>query len=116
MGADGNLYIADPEQNRILACASDGQMISQIDAAAGGAKRQISGEIATWNKYVFVMDMDGHTVHAWSTDGKPELDADFAPELGPTSRFPPSLATSPRGELLVLDDHSSRVLRYQIKF
>lgn len=114
--SDGYLYIADPEGNQILRCSSDGHLAAQIAANSGGVTRKLSDELAVGNKYVFVMDSDGRMIHVWTTDGKPELDADLSPQLGQDARYPPSIAVSPRGELLVLDDRANRVLRYQIAF
>ena len=116
LGPDGNLFIADPAGNRILSCTREGRKVSEIRASADGVNRKISDEFAASSKYIFVMDADGRTVHVWTIDGKPELDADLGAQLGSAARFPPELAASPRGELLVLDDRQARVLRYQIKF
>jgi hypothetical protein len=55
-------------------------------------------------------------LHVWALDGRPQLDADLAPELGQAKRSAPALAISPRKELLVLDAPEARVLRYRIDF
>ena len=81
-----------------------------------GAGRKLSAELTVANKHVFAMDGDGRTLYVWSTDGKPTLDVDLAPELGQANRYPPALAVNAKGELLVLDDRESRVLRYKINF
>ena len=54
------------------------------------------------------------TSGAWTAG--PKLDIDLAPELGQGNRSAPSLAVSPRKELLVLDRPEARVLRYRLNF
>ena len=66
--------------------------------------------------YIFAMDADGRMLHVWTAEGQPKLDLDLAPELGQGSRTAPSLAISPRKELLVLDRPEARVLRYRLNF
>jgi DNA-binding beta-propeller fold protein YncE len=113
---DGSLYFVDPEKNRILHFSADGHFLSAIDAGAGGSERRLSDQIAVFGGYVFVMDTDGRTLHAWTIAGAPKGDVDLAPELGQGSRPAPPLAASPRKELLVLDAPEGRVLRYRINF
>lgn len=115
-GSDGYLYLADPVGNDIMRIMGNGSVSLVIHASADGVNRKLSAQFAAANKHVFVMDADGRMLHIWTNDGKPVLDADLAPELGQGSRYPPALAVSPRGELLVLDDRETRVLRYKISF
>jgi len=115
-GSDGYMYLADPEGNKILRIAGDGRVALEIRAAADSAGRKLSAEFVVANKYIFAMDADGRMLQVWTNDGKPVLDADLAPELGQGSRYPPALAVNAHGELLVLDDRESRVLRYKINF
>ncbi len=115
-GPDGSLYVSDISSNRILRLNDDGRVISEISAGARGTGQDIAGEFAVANNYIFSMDAGGLVLHVWTTDGKPKLDIDLAPELGQAHRLPPPLAVSPRGELLVLDAPETRVLRYQINF
>jgi hypothetical protein len=116
IGPDGYLYVADTGGNRILRFTSDGHVVAQIDAGADGAGRKLSEEFAVSHGHVFAMDADGHTLHVWTPDGRPEADVDLAPELGQTKRSAPGLAVSPLKELLVLDAAEARVLRYRINF
>jgi len=55
-------------------------------------------------------------LHVWTVDGRPKLDVNLAPELGQANHAAPSLAVSPRKELLVLDRPEARVLRYRLNF
>jgi len=116
LGRDGSLYVVDPGGGRVMRFTSEGQLVSEISATTGGVDRKLSEEFAVSNKLIFVMDVDGHLLHVWTIDGKPEPDIDLAPELGQGSRFAPALAVNPHGELLVLDDAAARVLRYRINF
>jgi DNA-binding beta-propeller fold protein YncE len=113
-GPDGSLYVADPEGNRILKFTSEGHFLG--DAVEGGADRRLSDEFAVSSAGIFAMDADGRMLHVWALDGRPQLDADLAPELGQAKRSAPALAISPRKELLVLDAPEARVLRYRIDF
>ena len=91
-------------------------MRRQVDARADGVDRRLSDQFAVGLGYIFVMDADGRMLHVWSVDGRPKLDIDLAPELGQGNRSAPSLAVSPRKELLVLDRPEARVLRYRLNF
>ncbi|HTR46912.1 MAG TPA: NHL repeat-containing protein [Verrucomicrobiae bacterium] len=115
-GADGFLYLADPAANRILRFTSDGRFFASLNVNADGMGRRVSDRIAVSRGYVFAMDVDGRMLHVFSTDGRPVLDTDLAPELGQAKRSAPALAVSPRRELLVLDSPEARVLRYRLNF
>jgi len=112
---DGYLYLSDRAGNRILRFTHDGRFVGAIEAGADGTDRRLSSQIAVSRKYLFVMDAEGHLLRVWSTDGRPQLDLDLAPELGQGHRPAPALAVSPRQELLVLDAPGARVLRYRIQ-
>lgn len=113
--SDGYFYALDPPAHRILRLNSDRRLASVIDASAGGMGRSLSGEFAVSDGVIYVMDSNGHTLHVWSTDGKPKLDADLTAQLGPGDRAAPPLAAGPHGRLLVLDAAGSRVLRYDFR-
>ena len=116
VGPDTSVYVADPASNRILKFTRDGNYLSEIRPGASGNGSRLSGEFAVTANYIFAMDADGRMLHVWTMDGTPKLEMDLAPELGQASRPAPPLAVSPRGELLVLDEPESRVLRYRINF
>ncbi len=116
VGPDGFLYVLDTLGNHILRFTNGGEFQSQIDASADGITRKLSDQFAVGLGYVFAMDADGRMLHVWSADGRPKLDLDLAPELGQGNRSAPSLAVSPRKELLVLDRPGARVLRYRLNF
>lgn len=114
--SDGYFYVLDPPANRILRFDADRRLVSEIDAGAGGMGRKLSGEFAVSNGLIFAMDSNGHTLHVWTTDGKPKLDADLDSQLGSGDRPAPPLAAGPHGELLLLDASGSRVLRYRVRY
>lgn len=116
VGPDGFVYMVDPWGNHILRFSSDGQFQSLVDARADGVDRKLSDQFAVGLGYIFAMDADGRMLHVWSADGRPKLDLDLAPELGQGNRSAPSLAISPRKELLVLDRPDARVFRYRLNF
>jgi sugar lactone lactonase YvrE len=116
IGSDTSVYVSDPASNRILKFTRDGRYVSEIRPGMVGNGSKLSSEFAVTTNYLFAMDADGRMLHVWSLDGTPKLEMDLAPELGQGSRSAPPLAVSPRGELLVLDEPDSRVLRYRINF
>jgi Beta-propeller repeat len=116
VGPDGFVYLIDPLGNHILRFSTDGQFQSLVDATADGVSRKLSDQFAVGLGYIFAMDADGRMLHVWTADGRPRLDTDLAPELGQGNRSAPSLAISPRKELLVLDRPGARVLRYRLNF
>lgn len=115
-GSDSFLYVADPAANRILRFTSDGRFFAALNANPDGAGRRLSDRIAVSRGYLFAMDEDGRMLHVFTTEGRPVLDTDLAPELGQAKRSAPALAVSPRKELLVLDAPEARVLRYRLNF
>ncbi|HXA75575.1 MAG TPA: NHL repeat-containing protein [Candidatus Acidoferrales bacterium] len=116
VGPDGYLYFVDPVANQILRFTNEGQFTSLVDPKADGVDRRLSDQFAVGLGYIFAMDVDGRMLHVWTVDGRPKLDVDLAPELGQANRAAPSLAVSPRKELLVLDRPEARVLRYRLNF
>jgi hypothetical protein len=116
IGPDGLVYLVDPWGNHILRFSTDGQFQSLVDAGADGVDRKLSDQFAVGLGYIFAMDADGRVLHVWTADGRPKLDLDLGPELGQGNRSAPSLAISPRKELLVLDRPEARVLRYRLNF
>jgi hypothetical protein len=116
VGPDGFVYMVDPWGNHILRFSTDGQFQSLVDARADGVDRKLSDQFAVGLGYLFAMDADGRMLHVWTADGRPKLDLDLAPELGQGNRSAPSLAISPRKELLVLDRPEARVFRYRLNF
>jgi hypothetical protein len=116
VGPDGLVYMIDPLGNDILRFSDEGQFQSLMDAREDGVARKLSDQFAVGLGYIFAMDADGRMLHVWTATGQPKLDLDLAPELGQGSRSAPSLAVSPRKELLVLDRPEARVLRYRLNF
>jgi DNA-binding beta-propeller fold protein YncE len=130
LGADRNLYFADIATNHLLRFSAEGQLLAEVapapadadpnansNAGTSGqpnAATKISDEFAVSHDYIFVMDSNGSTLHVWGLDGKPRLDVDLGPQLGPGHRAAPPIALSPRHELFVLDEPKARVLRYRV--
>lgn len=127
VGGDGNLYVADPDANRLLRFDHLGHFLAEIPANAAGvntvaestagtaAKPRISTQFAVSRSYIFVMDANGTTLHVWNLDGSPKLDFDLSSRLG-TVHAPPALALGPHGDLFILDSADCRVLRYHLNF
>ena len=113
-GPDDLLYLGTPSGG-IMKLTRDGHLLTEL-VAASGAKWNPNSGFAIWSNAIFVMDANGLMLHIVGTDGSPKLDVDLAPQLGQGHRSPPSIAVSPRSELLVLDAAESRVLRYRLAF
>jgi len=107
------IYVGGPRSNSLLRYY-DGKLAGQIQLTGQPSADKLSDEFALSQNAIFVADVDGHTIHVWSLDGKPRLDLDIAPELGEGQHFPAPLAVSPAGDLLVLDAPHSRVFRYHL--
>jgi DNA-binding beta-propeller fold protein YncE len=141
VGGDGNVYVADPDANRLLRFDHLGRFqgdvpsrpakmatVAESSAAApanGGSADvpprpsgdAISDQFAVSHNYIFVMDANGNTLHVWNMDGSPKLDVDLADKLGPTQHSVSALALSRDGKTLyVLDSANCRVLRYRVNF
>lgn len=115
-GPDGYVYVLNGAESRVARFTHDGHEVSEISAHPAGANRRLGDQFAVSNGYVFLMDGDGLTLHVFTADGKPKLDADLSPQLSFANRSIPPLAASPRHELFVLDAPDARVLRYRLNF
>lgn len=113
LGADRNLYFADLSTNHLLRFSAEGQLLAEVAPGAGDPDPKISDEFAVSRDAIFVMDANGTTLHVWGVDGRPKLDVDLGPQLGPGHHAAPPIALSPRHELFVLDAPKARVLRYR---
>lgn len=117
---DDSLYLGD-NAGTVLKFTADGHFVSEIAPASAPAGSGVnalwktSAGFALWSNHLFVMDPDGRMLHVATLDGKHVIDADLAPQLGQARRAPPMLAVTSQGELLVLDQLETRVLRYRIK-
>lgn len=141
VGGDGNVYVADPDSNRLLRFDNLGRFLGEIPpnaarintvaesaapAPANGDPSapnranspMISDKFAVSHYYIFVMDANGTTLHVWNMDGSPKLDVDLADKLGATTqRRVPALALTRDGKTLyVLDSANCQVLRYRVNF
>lgn len=139
VGGDGNVYVADPDANRLLRFDHLGRFLGEISshppkvdtvaessaaASTGGAAHDgspglgtITNAFAVSRKYIFVMDANATTLHVWNLDGSPKLDVDLASRLGQMQHRAPALALSRDGkDLYVLDPVNCRVVRYRVNF
>lgn len=139
VGGDGNVYVADPDSNRLLRFDHLGRFLGDISShppkmdtvaessaatSAAGAAHDgspalgtITSEFAVSRKYIFVMDVNATTLHVWNLDGSSKLDFDLSDRLGQMQHRAPALALSRDGkDLYVLDSVNCRVLRYRVNF
>ena len=115
-GPDGYIYINDPAGNRVLRFTSEGHFASEINVNPSGARDRLSSAFAVFSNYIFVVGADGHTLHIVPTDGRRQIDAELAPQLGPGGATATALAVSDHRELFVLDEGKARVLVFRINF
>lgn len=114
-GRDGYLYLGN-SSGSILKFTREGHLVTEIAPGESEGKWNPASGFAVSNNEIFVMDINGRTLHVVTTDGNPRLDMDLAPQLGQGTRPAPPLAVSPQHELLVLDAPEHRVLGYRINF
>jgi hypothetical protein len=112
--SDQFLYVGN-SAGTILKFTREGQRVEEIRATSSVARWDTSAGFAIWSNHIFVMDLDGHTLHAAGIDGTTTLDVDLAPQLGQGHRAPPIIAVDSQGDLFVLDPLECRILRYRIK-
>lgn len=119
LGLDGNLYFADPENQKIDKLSGDGHYITSWDFAFSDAKTtrdtpQTIG-LAVFQNLVVASDLGKRLLDVWTLDGQQKLTVDFSqhPEWGQNAA-PTDIAFTPKGELLVLDQPDMRVLRFKI--
>jgi hypothetical protein len=116
LGGDGNLYLADVAADRLLRFSTDGRFLANVAPARGQPDPKISEQFAVSRDYIFVMDMNGSTLHVWNMDGSRKLDIDLSDHLGQGHRLPPLLAVNARRDLFVLDTSARQVLRCHVNF
>jgi len=139
VGGDGNVYVGDPDANRLLRFDHLGRYLGDVSSQppkvntvaesssapdGSGAAHDgspaigtITSEFAVSRKYVFVMDANATTLHVWNLDGSPKFEFDLADRLGQMQHRAPALALSRDGkDLYVLDPVNCHVLRYRVNF
>jgi len=119
-GPDGNVYATDPRGAVVqrfgpAGLKGDEHTVFFADTPEGGAARAVhTAAVAVSDKFVFLLDEPSGRLLIWWLDEKLALNRAFA-ELG-ISPVPVivSLAWSPKGELLLLDQAHARVLRFRV--
>ncbi|MCC6298330.1 MAG: TIGR03663 family protein [Anaerolineales bacterium] len=128
-GQDGDLYVADSNNHRILRIAADGSLLnewgtfadlSQGDAPLGtffepwGVAVGPDGSVYvtdTWNNRVQKFSKDGKPIKAWGEFGQP------APEFPNSGYFfwgPRGIAVDSKGRVLVADTGNKRIVVYDV--
>jgi uncharacterized protein (TIGR03663 family) len=112
-GADGNLLVADTENNRIQKLAPDGKVLGIWGGpAAGGGPgqfRQPCGVTAAADGSIYVADTWNHRVQKLDAQGHFVLDWH---EEEPSFWGPRSVVAAPNGAIFVADTGNKRVLAY----
>ena len=119
---DGNLYVADTENNRIVVMTPDGQVIRTIGEQSGGTAQ--AGSLLqpwgvalgpddllyvadTWNNRVQVFTRRGEFVRMWSHAG-----IDQPPDIDNVFYGPRDIAIGPDGNVYVSDTGNKRISVY----
>jgi hypothetical protein len=117
--SDGYLYVVDSTSQQVAKFTLSGDY-STAWANPQAPKSPSSGQsagrgIAVTAKNVFVTNPENRGVRVWTTDGHEKIVDDLGGRLkGSTGAY--QIATSRRGELLILDCSAAKVLRYKINF
>ena len=127
VGKDGDLYVADSRNHRILHIAADGSLLSEwgsfADLAQGEAPVGTFNEpwgvavgpdgsvyiTDTWNHRVQKFTKDGNPVKTWGQFGQP------APEFPDSNYFlwgPRGIAVDSQGRVFVADTGNKRIVVY----
>ena len=84
-------------------------------SGAAGSAGPAGRGIGVTSKYVFITAPENRGVRVWTVDGHEKIVDDLGGRLG-GSNGAYQVATSRRGELLVLDCGAAKVLRFKINF
>lgn len=108
MGPDGNLYIADTGNKRILVVTKEGEFVKEI-----GSKKTLkspNGVFVANNLDVYVADENGRTVVVYNQDGEVirEIERPTHPLFGEGSPYKPTkLVLDKRGNLYIASTGST---------
>ncbi|MGB9335830.1 MAG: NHL repeat-containing protein [Candidatus Acidiferrales bacterium] len=117
--SDGYLYVVDATSTQVEKFTLSGDYVTAWGSppAPGppGSTDSPGRGIAVTSKYVFVAEPENRGVRAWTVDGHDKIVDDLGGRLkGANGAY--QVATSRRGELLVLDFTAAKVLRFKINF
>ncbi len=114
---DGYLYVADRGSRSIQKLTSGGEFAASWPLPADGdGEAPVLVSVATFRHFLFLLTLQQgqYTLSVWSADGRPVLSDQLGGRLPAPGGSAPRIATSARGELLVLDANGARVLRFRI--
>jgi DNA-binding beta-propeller fold protein YncE len=109
---DDFVYVGDGCSGGITKYSVDGQAIENWGEKSRGAPQLIS--LAVSDKYVFAMRDQDPQLEIWSLHGQLRVTDSLGGQLRIPAPGNASLAVTPEGDLIVLDRHLARVLRFRI--
>jgi len=112
---DGNLYIADTGNNRVLKLSQDGKLLRQV-GGFGWGKEQFDNPVDVWVENgldVLVVDYNNRRVERYDKDLN-YISSLYNDETAPATAqfaFPVAVALSSHGEILLADAEFQRIVR-----
>ncbi len=115
--AEGNIYIADTGNQRVLKCDAQGKLVREV-GGFGFGEQQFDRPVDVWvdnGLNVFVADYNNHRLQRYDKDLNfiSSYSSDEARDESLQFRYPAALTLSAQGELFVADHEYNRVLRFE---
>lgn len=119
LAQDGNLYVADADAQRIEKISVDGHYLASWNFPFTTPERAPdsprSSSLAVFRDLIAASDAPKRLLQVWDSNGESKFTVDFSqhPEWG-DHVSPTDIAFGPSGELFVLDEPDSTVLRFKV--
>lgn len=115
---DGNLYIADTGNHRVLKCDPQGRLLREV-GGFGFDQEQFDRPVDVWagnGLDVIVADYNNHRLQRFDRDLNfiASYSSAEAQEQSLQFSYPAAVALSPQGELFVADHEFKRLLRFDV--
>lgn len=115
--AEGNIYIADTGNHRMLKCDAQGKLVREV-GGFGFGEQQFDRPVDVWvdnGLNVFVADYNNQRLQRYDKDLNfiSSYSSDEAHDESLQFRYPAALTLTAQGELFVADHEFNRVLRFE---
>jgi predicted membrane-bound mannosyltransferase/sugar lactone lactonase YvrE len=122
---EGNLWVADTNNNRIAKYGPDGRFLMTLGGFGGEVSMNQPWSLAvaddgtvfvadTWNHKIVKFDKDGKKVHEWGAGGQTDGDGDGTIDNDDPFKLygPRDIEIAPDGNVLITDTGNNRVIEY----